>query len=385
MTSQPSLAAIIAATDHTKRATGLSLDGLLDLEPYWETVRALYEPFETQMRAPTGRVYRHEIPGGQLSNLRQQALALGLGDRFEEIEVAYAHANALLGDIVKVTPTSKVVGDLALFAVAGRIDWGRLREHPERFDLPDSVLAYLRGELGEPAGGLPQPFAERALRTGCASHDQGAASDPPLDLVPNPPFELEPDLDLDLDVDIDKPGPDRRAALSELMFPAPYRDFLEATVRYGDVSVIPTRAFLYGLEPGREETIDLKPGLRLEVDLEAVGEADARGMRTVLTRLNGQTRPLDVRDESIDVSSAAVERADPSHQGHVGAPLTGVVTLQIQEGDEVAEGDPIAILEAMKMESTITAPAAGRVTRIATETGRRLEQGDLILVLDGRR
>jgi pyruvate carboxylase len=361
-TSQPTLSGIVSATDFTDRATGLSLDALLDLEPYWEAVRSSYAPFETRMRAPTGRLYRHQIPGGQLSNLRQQSLGLGLGERFEEIEAAYVRANGLLGDIVKVTPTSKVVGDLALFVVSGGIDWDDLREHPERFDLPDSVLAFLRGELGEPAGGLPQPFAERALRGASASGADGAAHH---DAPPLP-----------------EPGPGRRAALSKLMFPGPFRDQQEARERYGDVSVIPTLPFFYGLKEGNEHAIDLEPGVRLVVGLEAIGEPDARGMRTVLTRLNGQLRPIDVRDESIQVSSAAVERADPNDSDHVASPLAGIVTVQVKEDDEVAEGDAIAVLEAMKMESTITAPHTGRVARIAARTGGRLEQGDLILVLE---
>jgi pyruvate carboxylase len=362
-TSQPTLSGIVSATDFTDRATGLSLGALLDLEPYWEAVRTSYAPFETRMRAPTGRVYRHQIPGGQLTNLRQQSIALGLGERFEEIEAAYVQANGLLGDIVKVTPTSKVVGDLALFVVSGGIEWDDLREHPERFDLPDSVLAFLRGELGEPAGGLPEPFAERALR-GAGQNDAGD----------NAQDEAAP---------LPGPGPERRAALSELMFPGPFRDQQEARSHYGDVSVIPTLPFLYGLREDEEHAVDLEPGVRLMVGLEAIGEPDARGMRTVLTRLNGQLRPIDVRDESVQVSSVAVERADPKDPDHVAAPLAGIVTIRVKEGDEVAEGEPVAVLEAMKMESTITAHHAGRVARIAAATGGRLEQGDLVLVLEG--
>jgi pyruvate carboxylase len=362
MTSQPALPGIVAATDHTPRATGISLDALLELEPYWEEVRNTYAPFETGLRAPTGRLYRHEIPGGQLSNLRQQAIAVGLGNRFEEVEQAYIHANELLGNLVKVTPTSKVVGDLALFAMSGNLDWDQLREHPERHDLPDSVLAYLSGELGEPAGGLPQPFAERAL------NGRSAPARKPLSAATA--------------ARLDHPGEERRAALSELMFPEPYRHFTEAREAYGDLSPIPTRPYLYGLRPGAEETVDLAPGVRLVVRLEAIGEPDERGIRTVLTRLNGQLRPLDVRDHSIETTAVVAERADPGNPGHVAAPLTGIVTLQVTEGDSVIDGQPIAILEAMKMESTITAPRAGTVLRIPVASGARMEQGDLILVLE---
>jgi pyruvate carboxylase len=210
MTSQPALAGIVAATNYGERATGVSLDASLDLEPYWEEVRTIYAPFETGLRAPTGRVYRHEIPGGQLSNLRQQAIGLGLRDRFEEVERAYARANHVLGEIVKVTPTSKVVGDLALFVVSGGVDWEELEEHPGRFDLPDSVLGYLRGDLGEPAGGLPYPFAHRALR------DAGTGGD------------SSPAVAGELADDLMTPGQPRRTAFAKLMFPGPFAEFEES-------------------------------------------------------------------------------------------------------------------------------------------------------------
>ncbi len=365
MTSQPSLSAIVAAIAHTPRGDSLSLDALLDIEPYWEAVRSIYAPFETGLQAPTGRVYRHEMPGGQISNLRQQALAVGLGGRFDEVEDAYQRANQLLGNIVKVTPSSKVVGDLALFVVSGQIDWKELERNPERFPLPASVLGYLRGDLGEPAGGLPQPFAARAIR--------GVAA------VAGPSTAVVDESALG------RPGVERRAALARLLFPAPYRDFEDSRERFGDISVVPTKALFYGLRSGEELEIELEPGVRLLVELEAVGEADGHGMRSVLMRLNGQLRSLRVRDESAQVTSSHVERAGPHNPDHLAAPLTGLVTLRVEAGEEVEEGQPVALLEAMKMESTITAPRAGKVARVAVEDGMRLEQGDLILVLEPER
>jgi pyruvate carboxylase len=362
MTSQPSLPSIVAGTDGTDNATGLSLDALLDLEPYWEAVRRNYAPFESGLSAPTGRVFRHGIPGGQLSNLRQQALAMGVGDRFEEVEEAYARANDLLGDIVKVTPSSKVVGDLAIFAVSGSLDWDELAEHPDRFDLPDSVLGFLRGELGEPAGGLPQPFAARALRG--------------REKAPARPAMSEAEL-----ARLDAPGVDRRSALSDLLFPGPSSDHRAAVERYGDLSVLPTRAFLYGLEKGAEVVVDLEPGVQLVYALEAISEADGRGMRTVVARVNGQLRPIEVRDESVEVTTARAERVDAHDPAHLGAPLSGMVTVLVAQGDRVTAGQAVAVIEAMKMESTITAPAAGTVQRVARAPQGHVEQGDLILVL----
>ena len=362
MTSQPSLAAIVAATATTERDPGVTLDALLDQEPYWESLRTLYAAFETGLKAPTGRVYRHEIPGGQLSNLRQQANAVGLAGRFEEVELAYERANRLLGNIVKVTPSSKVVGDLALFAVAAGIDFDALERAPGSFDLPDSVIDFLRGGIGTPPAGFPQPFTEQALA------GRAPAS---------PPARIEGALAEQLQA----PGKPRRAALAEILFPGPAGDFAAAREQFGDVSLIPTPAFFRGLHEQEELAIDLAPGVRLHFELEAIGEPDKRGMRTVLVRVNGQLRPVEVRDRAVEASGVQIERADPRDAGHVPAPVTGIVSLLVAAGDTVAKGDPIATLEAMKMESTITAPREGTVQRVAATSGTRLEQGDLLLVI----
>ncbi|MGD0386268.1 MAG: pyruvate carboxylase [Solirubrobacteraceae bacterium] len=364
MTSQPSLAAIIAALAGTDRATELALDSALALEPYWEAVRTLYAPYEAGLPAPTGRVYRHEIPGGQLSNLRHQAGAIGVGDRFEEVEAAYERANALLGNIIKVTPTSKVVGDLALFAVSAGIDFDELERAPARFDLPDSVLDFLRGALGRPPAGFPQPFTERAL--------SGRPKPPPV--PPPSPETLEA---------LSRPGAERQLALSELMFPAPLHDYVAARERHGDVSLLPTSAFFYGLRENEALPVDLAPGVRVIFELDAIGEADESGMRTVMARVNGQLRPVDVRDRRVERVVAEIERADPSQPGHVAAPVIGAVIIQVSAGDEVRAGEPVAVIEAMKMESTITAPISGRVERVAIASGTRVERGDLLLVLRG--
>jgi pyruvate carboxylase len=232
------------------------------------------------------------------------------------------------------------------------------------------VLAYLRGELGQPAGGLPQPFARRALRDGGGLGGSKQPDDEPDDPVGSDGLE-----------GLDGDRRERREALSKLLFPAAYRNFADNRERYGDVSVIPSRLIFYGLQTGRAEEIELEPGIRLIVELEAIGEADDRGMRNVLLSLNGQLRTIDVRDESVVPEVAPMRRADPEDPDQIAAPLAGVVTLQVAEGDEVGEGQPVAVLEAMKMESTITAPRRGRIDHIAAQTGRRLETGDLILTL----
>jgi pyruvate carboxylase len=361
MTSQPSLAAVVAATDHTERATGLSLEALGSLEPYWEAVRTLYAPFEAGLRSPTGTVYRHEIPGGQLSNLRQQAIALGLGGRFEEVEQTYARCDSMLGRIVKVTPTSKVVGDLALYLLSAGIDPDEFEKDPGKHDLPDSVLGFLRGELGEPPGGWPEPLRSRAL-TGREKR-AGAA-----------PFSEEDRRSLS--------GGRRREALSRLMLPGPAAEQEAAVEKYGDVSVVPTKAFLYGMEASRELAVDLEPGVRLYLTLEAVAEPDEKGIRTLLTNLNGQIRAVDAQDHSLKPEVPVREKADASDPGHVPAPMSGVVTLSVGKGQTVEEGQPLCTIEAMKMESAVRAPSAGTVERVAVTTGTNVEPGDLLLVLD---
>ena len=359
-TSQPPLPAIVAATDNTARATGLSLQAVCDLEPYWEAVRRLYAPFESGVPAPTGRVYHHEIPGGQLSNLRQQAIALGLGERFEEIEAMYAGADRLLGRLVKVTPSSKVVGDLALHLVGAGVSPADFAEDPRKFDIPDSVVGFLRGELGEPAGGWPEPFRTRALQG-----RREAATDP----------ELSTDDEVALR---ERP----RETLNRLLFPGPAAEFAEHRESYGDTSVLPSVDFFYGLEHGGEHEVDLEPGVRLLIGLEAISEADERGLRSVMCTLNGQLRPVQVRDRSIASEVHAAEKADKNQQGQVAAPFAGVVTLAVGEGDEVAAGDPIGTIEAMKMEAAITAPVAGTVARVAIGAVVQVEGGDLLVVLE---
>jgi pyruvate carboxylase len=359
-TSQPSLSAIVAATDHSERPTGLSLRAIGNLEPYWEIVRKIYAPFEAGLASPTGRVYDHEIPGGQLSNLRTQARALGLGDRFEEIEAMYAAADKILGHLVKVTPSSKVVGDLALHLVGAGVSPEKFEAEPNKYDIPDSVIGFLRGELGDPPGGWPEPFRTKAL--------EGRAESKPV-------AELSTE-------DREALAENRRATLNRLLFAGPAKEFEAHREAYGDTSVLPSKDFFYGLRPGEEYSVDLEPGVRLLIELEAIGEADERGLRTVMSTLNGQIRPIQVRDRSVAADLPAAEKADKSNPKHVAAPFAGVVTLSVAEGDEVASGATVATIEAMKMEASITASASGKVARLAINAVQQVEGGDLLVVLE---
>ncbi|MEU5257907.1 pyruvate carboxylase [Amycolatopsis sp. NPDC021455] len=359
-TSQPSLSSIVAATDHSARTTGLDLQAIGDLEPYWESVRKIYAPFEAGLASPTGRVYHHEIPGGQLSNLRTQAIALGLGDRFEDIEAMYAAADKILGHLVKVTPSSKVVGDLALHLVGAGVSPADFEAEPNKFDIPDSVIGFLRGELGDPPGGWPEPFRTKAL-------EGRAAAKPVVELSEEDRSAL---------------AAEPRRTLNRLLFPGPTKEFEAHREAYGDTSVLPSKDYFYGLRPGEEYAVDLEPGVRLLIELEAIGEADERGMRTVMSTLNGQLRPIQIRDRSIASDIPATEKAEKGNPKQVAAPFAGVVTLQVAEGDTVEAGATVATIEAMKMEASITASTGGTVGRLAITNVQQVEGGDLLLVLE---
>ncbi|HET8794786.1 MAG TPA: pyruvate carboxylase [Arthrobacter sp.] len=361
-TSQPPASALVAALAHTERDTGISLEAVSALEPYWEAVRKMYSPFESGLAGPTGRVYRHEIPGGQLSNLRQQAIALGLGERFEAIEDMYMSADRMLGRLVKVTPSSKVVGDLALQLVGANVDPAEFEQNPQSYDIPDSVISFLSGELGDPPGGWPEPFRTKAL--------QGRS-------IKVRDVELGDDDSAALQSD----SKTRRQTLNRLLFEGPTKEFLRNRELYGDVSVLDTRDYLFGMQPGEEHTIALEQGVRLIATLEAISEADAKGMRTVMCTLNGQMRPVLVRDQSVESHAKVAEKADPTDSGHVAAPFAGAVTMTVAEGDQVEAGDTVATIEAMKMEASITTPVAGTVDRLAISQVEQVQGGDLLVAI----
>ncbi len=362
-TSQPPMSALVAALANTERDTGLSLQAVSDLEPYWEAVRHAYKPFESGLSGPTGRVYHHEIPGGQLSNLRTQAVALGLSDQFEKIEDWYAQANRILGRPPKVTPSSKVVGDLALAMAAANADPVEFEENPASFDIPDSVISFMAGELGDLPGGWPEPFRSKVLKGRTVS------------------IEVE-DLSPEDSAALDADSAGRRATLNRLLFPGPAKLYDDVRERYGDLSVIDTVDYLYGLRSGAEHVVEIETGVKLIIGLEAIGKADSKGMRTVMTVINGQLRPVFVRDNSISVESKAAEKANTAHPGHVAAPFSGVVSLKVAVGDSVEAGQVVASIEAMKMEAAITCSATGTVARLAIPETQQVDAGDLLMVVE---
>lgn len=364
--SQPSLGALLAAMAHTDRdpslSGGLDLADAARLEPYWSAVRDLYSPFEAGQRSPATSVYLHEVPGGQLSNLRAQAIALGVGDRFSEVLSAYHDANLLLGRPVKVTPSSKVVGDLAVWMVAAGVTADTLRADPKRFDLPASVIAFLQGQLGVPEAGFLEPFTSQVL-----------AGKPPL----KPAVFNADDLAALATPD------QRRSALTRLMLPAEAEAFAVAREKYGDVSVLPTYAYLYGLQPASTVVIDVSSGRQTFVELDAIGDVDETGRRSVHLRANGQPVVLRVVDDHAPSTIVVRPKADPGNPTHLAASVPGVISVLVNVGDSVQAGDRVATIEAMKMESAVTAGISGTVDTIHVNDKSQVEPKDLVVTLSG--
>lgn len=373
MTSQPNLDSLAEAMRFTPRDTGLDADRLDRLAQYWEAVRAYYAPFEEGMKASTAEVYRHEMPGGQFTNLRQQAQAVGLGERWGEVWRAYAAVNELLGDIIKVTPSSKAVGDFALFMVTNNLSIEDLFDPKRELAFPESVVDLLSGRMGQPPGGFPEKLQKRVLRGEKALTERAGASLPPADFSAAA-AELEKLLNRE---------PERHEVISHLMFPRVFREFAEHQATFSDTSVLPTTLFFYGHEPGEELTVELDPGKSLITKFLAIGDAHDDGRRTVFFELNGQPRSVTVQDRSLEGEIERRPKADPDNPGHVPAPMPGLIFMvAVQAGDEVRQGQKLLSLEAMKMETTVYAERDGQVAEVLVEAGVNVEAGDLLVRIE---
>ena len=374
-TSQPNLNSMVESLRNTPRDTGLDMDALNDCSRYWETVRTYYAPFDDSPAAGSAGVYQHEIPGGQYTNLKQQASAMGLRHRWPEVERMYARVNRLFGDIVKVTPSSKVVGDMALFLIVkGMTPEDVLRlgdDHDVAF--PDSVVDLFAGSLGTPPGGWPKKVRKILLRGRKPIAGRPGASLPAAD------FDA---VQKHLEQKSANPV-GRDDVLSYLLYPEVFEKFSDVRRSAGDVSVLPTPVFFYGMESGAEYTVDIEPGKTLVIKFLTIGDPHPDGARTVFFELNGQPREVTVRDESLQVKERTHPKARAAEPGHIGAPTPGLITgLYVQGGGEVKRNDKLLSLEAMKMQSTIYAPLDGRVTEVLVSPGDQVEAKDLLLVLD---
>ncbi len=373
-TSQPNLNSIVEALRHTPRDTQLDVDALNECSDYWETVRTYYLPFDSAPKSGSARLYQHEIPGGQYTNLREQAAAMGLGHRWREVEKMYARVNQLFGDIVKVTPSSKVVGDMALFLMAKEMTPEDLLELDEHHDLslPNSVVEMFSGVLGIPPGGWPRKLQKIILR--------GAA---PLRGRPSDNLPAA-NLDHEQQALEKKVGHAIRRddLLSYSLYPDVFLKYDKFHQTYSDVSVLPTAAFFYGPKSGEEITIEIEQGKTLIVKFLTSSDAHPDGTRTLFFELNGQPREVNVRDRTLRVVERAHPKADPADAGQVPAPTAGVISgIAVQVNHAVARGAKLLTLEAMKMQSNIYAPISGRVTKLLVAPGQHVEAKDLLVII----
>ncbi len=370
MTSQPSLHALVEAMRFRPRATHLDDDALQEVADYWSGVRRLYAPFETGQLAPTADVYLNEMPGGQYTNLYHQAQALGLETRWREVCRMYAEVNRMFGDIIKVTPTSKVVGDMALFMVGNNLTPDDVLHGSRELSFPESVVEFFEGRLGEPPGGFPQELQKRVLRGRQPLHGRPGASLPPIDFA-----AARTTLEQQIGRAVSE-----RELLSYLLYPRVFPDLAAHQAKYSDTSVLPTPVFFFGMEAGEETSIDIERGKTLILKFLAVGEAHADGTRTVFFELNGQPREVVVTDRSLVGKVAAHPKAEPSNPRHVGAPMPGlVVRIMIEAEEQVVAGQKLFTLEAMKMETTIYAEHPGTVAEVLVQAGTQVDAGDLLL------
>jgi len=372
-TSQPNLESTVAMLAHTPRATELDLEALLSFGGFFQGVRESYAVFDRAPRTGSAEVYHHEIPGGQYTNLRGQAVAMGLGERWRDVTRMYARVNELFGDIVKVTPSSKVVGDMALYMVSNGLSPQDVLRDGGELSFPESVIEYFEGRIGRPPHGFPEPLRSLVLRG-----RKPVEGRPGADLEPTDFAAVAEELEKRLGR-----KPTSTDVLSYVLYPKVFLAFQEAQARHGDVSVLPTRTFFHGMSPGEEIHVQLGAGRTLVMRLVAVSEPDAEGQRGVFFELNGQPRRIFVHDRSLGIQALEHKKVDPDDPRQVGAPLPGlVVSYGRSEGERVARGERLAVIEAMKMESNVTAPIAGRIARIVLPAGTRVQAGDLLLELE---
>jgi pyruvate carboxylase len=373
-TSQPNLNSIVAALAHTERDTGLNFDALNQCSDYWETVRTYYTPFDNAPKSGTAEVYVHEMPGGQYTNLKEQAEAMGLGNRWPEVARMYADVNMAFGDIIKVTPSSKVVGDLALYLVSHEMTIQELENLPpnHQLTLPNSVADMFMGSLGQPEGGWPPKLQQIVLRG-----QKPQEGRPGERLAPANLDEAEAKV-------AEATGSASRTDLmSYLMYPEVFLKFAAARTQYGEFEVLPTPPFFYGLQERSEITVELEAGKILIIRFLTVGEPKPDGMRTVFFELNGQPREVEIRDKSIKEAAPARRKADPANPGQVGAPIPGAVSmLHVKAGEHVHKGDRLLVMEAMKMQTTVYAPIAGTIKEVAVNCRDTVEARDLLLAIE---
>lgn len=373
LTSQPSANSLYYATKGGSREVRADIEALEQLNYYWEDVRKYYKDFESGMNSPHSEIYVHEMPGGQYSNLQQQAKAVGLGDRWDEVKKMYSRVNFMFGDIVKVTPSSKVVGDMALFMVQNDLTEDNILERGQSIDFPDSVIEFFQGYLGQPHGGFPQDLQRVVLK------EREAITVRPGELLAPVDFEqLEAELTGKIGRAVTK-----KDVLAYALYPKVFEEYANVYAQFGDTSVLDTPTFLYGLKLGEEIEVEIEKGKTLIVKLVSIGEPQHDGTRTIYFELNGQSRELVIQDLTVEADGNAAMKADPSNPNQIAATMPGtVLKVVVSKGSPVKRGDHLLITEAMKMETTVQAPKDGIVKEIYTAAGDAISTGDLLVELE---
>ncbi|WP_319824321.1 pyruvate carboxylase [Thalassovita sp.] len=373
-TSQACLGSIVEALRHTDRDTGLDISAVRQVSDYWEQVRAQYVAFESGLQAPASEVYLHEMPGGQFTNLKAQARSLGLEERWHEVAETYAEVNQMFGDIVKVTPSSKVVGDMALMMVSQGLTRADVENPAREVAFPDSVVDMMRGNLGQPPGGFPAGIVAKVLKGEAPNTERPGKHLPAVDLE---------DTRAKVSAELEGMRVDDEDLNGYLMYPKVFMDYMGRHRMYGPVRTLPTRTFFYGMEPGEEISAEIDPGKTLEIRLQTIGETDENGEVKVFFELNGQPRVIRVPNRLIKSTTAVRPKAETGNPNHIGAPMPGVVaSVAVTQGQKVSEGDLLLTIEAMKMETGIHAEHAGVVKALHVTPGAQIDAKDLLVEIE---
>jgi pyruvate carboxylase len=375
LTSQPALNSVVAALEHTDRSTGLNSDDLQIISDYWDTIRSVYSQFESGLKSGTAEIYKYEIPGGQYSNLKPQVDSFGLGHRFDDVKEMYKVVNEMLGDIVKVTPTSKVVGDMAIFMVQNDLTSDNIYDKAKDMSFPDSVVSYFQGMMGQPMGGFPERLQKLVLK-----------GEKPITCRPGELLEPEDfgKIEEYLSKRYNK-KPERKDILSYALYPKVYEDYLKYIKEHGDFSRMDSDIFFYGLREGETGEVEIEEGKILVIKLLEIGRLDNEGYRTLYFEVNDSRRAIKVLDKDSNIRKEAsfTQIIDPENKLEIGSSIPGVVAkLLVKPGDKVEEKQLVAIIEAMKMETQVTASASGTVASIAVKEGQNIVAGELLIKLD---
>jgi pyruvate carboxylase len=372
-TSQATMGSVVESLRHDVRDTGLDMDAIREIDGYWEGVRGQYAAFESGMQAPSSEVYLHEMPGGQFTNLKAQAKSMGLADRWSDVAQTYADVNQMFGDIVKVTPSSKVVGDMALMMVSQGLTRAQVEDPSHDMAFPDSVVDMMRGNLGQPPGGFPKALQSKALKG-----ETPILTRPSQDL---PPVDLEGER-ASLSASLEGKTVDDEDLSGYLMYPKVFLDYMGRHRDYGPVRTLPTHTFFYGMEPSEEISAEIDPGKTLEIRMQTVSRPNDLGEVKVFFELNGQPRVIRVQDRSLTATAAAQPKAEPANPSHIGAPMPGLVSsVVVQAGAQVKEGDLLLTIEAMKMETGIHAERDTVIAAIHVQPGSQIDAKDLLVEL----